>query len=200
MFNFFKKKPKTIYGQVLEGVLEGEENPGLMELEVMTGKRTLEPAATDLLDAAILEYFAGEWDSISKIQGYFRHNLALEAIPNFENWLYGFDRMDRPMLGLSILLMRDSEVLEAVKFGIYLSIYYDLRQSPGALKIVENLVKDPHFTYYALESALKAPQGTVLFYDLGQDLKGRAKEIFETRARILLEGLKEGSQGQSDFD
>ncbi|MDO5036708.1 MAG: hypothetical protein Q4E37_00230 [Tissierellia bacterium] len=188
MLGWFQKKPQTVYEAVKRGYDIGEPGQGgLLEYQVLRGEREVFPCNTEALDAAILAYFAGEWASLEKIQNFFKKHLALEAIPNFEHWLYGGDRMDRPMLGLSILLMRDSQVVEAVKFGIYLSIYYDLHQAPGALKIVQILGKDPHFSYYALEAFLRSSQGTVLFYDLGQKLEGLAKDIYEYRARQLFE-------------
>lgn len=187
----FRKKPKTIYEKILSGKEPSPDHKdGQMELDHIEGIKPVEPVNTDALDIAILEYFSREPFSLEHLGNFFEKNKALSAIPSFENWLYEFDRMDRPMLGLSILLMRDSNVLEAVKFGIYLTQFVDLEGSPMAKEIVVNLGKHSEFSYYALDALLKGEKGTSSFYELGQELQGNGKKIYEKMARDLLEKRK----------
>lgn len=184
----FKKKPKTIYGRVLRGMdlgFEGED--GQVELDHIMGVNPIERVNTNSLDGAILEFFGREPYAIEHLEAFFKKNRALSAIPSFENWLYGFDQMDQPMLGLSILLMRDSQVLEAVKFGIYLTRFTDLEGSPMVKKIVMDLGKESAFSYYALDALLQSEKRTVPFYELGRVLEGNGKLIYRHMAKELLE-------------
>lgn len=189
MFELFKKEPETILEAFKANKLENNSDlaPGQLELEVLKGERQIERANTDQLDAAIIGYFAREWDSIGHIESYFKNRLAIEATHNFEYWLYANDRMDRPMLGLSILLMRDSTVLEAVKFGIYLSKFYDIQSAPLAKRLILDYGVSPHFTYYSCKALLTQANGSFEFYNMGSKLEGTAKEIYELLARELLE-------------
>lgn len=184
----FKKKPKTIYGRALAGLdLEINGEDGQMELDHLRGIKEVAPVNTNLLDGAILEYFGREPYAIAHLEAFFQKNKALSAIPSFENWLYEFDQMDQPMLGLSILLMRDSQVLEAVKFGIYLTRFTDLEGTPMVKNILMTLGKYPAFSYYALDAFLNSEKKTLPFYELGQGLEGNGKLIYEHMARQLLE-------------
>ncbi len=175
MFNWMKKKPKTVLELVKEGKTLSDEG-GLLELEVLDGKK-VEQVSTESLDSAILEYFSGEWHSINKIENFFKQHRALATESQFEHWLYDVEEMVRPLLGLSILLMRDTFEPEAVKFGIYLSKFYDLQEAYGARKIMEVLGRDPHFTYYVSHAFLNLGDGGGTFYEFGQTLDGRAEEI-----------------------
>ena len=183
----FKKKPKTLYEKITADPATDIGEDGSFELAVLRGEEKIEPVNTDPLDAGIMEYFGREAFSIQHIESFFQKHKALEAIPHFENWLYAFDQMDRPFLGLSILLMRDSQVIEAIKFGIYLTQFTDLSHKTQARVIVENLGKHPAFTYYALTALLRSDRGTHAFYELGSTLEGRGHEMYDMMARALLE-------------
>ncbi|MDQ0508895.1 Uncharacterised protein [Aedoeadaptatus ivorii] len=183
----FRKKPKTVYEKVVKDIPLDSAEDGSYELAVLKGEETVQSVSTDALDVGIMEYFAREPFSIPHIENYFRKHRAMEAKSHFENWLYAFDQMDRPFLGLSILLMRDSEVTEAVKFGIYLTQFTDLSHKTQARKIVEELGRHDAFSYYALDALLKSADSTHAFYELGSTLTGRGKEIYETMAKALLE-------------
>lgn len=65
------------------------------------------------------------------------------------------------LLGLSILLMRDSTVEESVKFGMLLSKYYDLRNYSKVEIIFKNLMKHPSFIYYGLEYLMSVDYGQI---------------------------------------
>lgn len=106
MLNWIRRKPKTIF-QLVESEKPLGDEGGLLELEVLEGKQ-VEQIPTEMLDSAILEYFSGEWHSINKIENFFKENKALATESQFEHWLYDVEDMVRPILGLSILLMRDT--------------------------------------------------------------------------------------------
>lgn len=180
-----KKKPKTVYQKVLQNVFETED--GKMEYEHITGEKIVEKSDTTKLDIAILEYFGREAWAMEHLEQFFQKNTALSAIPSFENWLYSFDRMDQPMLGLAILLMRDSELPEAVKFGIYLTRFTDLEQNAMVKEMVIKLGKHPAFAYYAMDALLQFPLGTSDFYEIGQETQGYGKKIYEKLAKDLME-------------
>ncbi|CAC9936788.1 hypothetical protein PEPCOX59622_01680 [Aedoeadaptatus coxii] len=183
----FKKKPKTLYEKIIADPTTDIGEDGSFELAVLRGEEKVEPVNTDPLDVGIMEYFGREAFSIEHIESFFEKHKALEAIPHFENWLYAFDQMDRPFLGLSILLMRDSQVIEAVKFGIYLTQFTDLSHKTQARVIVENLGRHSAFSYYALTALLRSDRGSHAFYELGSGLKGRGHDMYDIMARALLE-------------
>ncbi|MDD7363625.1 MAG: hypothetical protein SPI65_04015 [Peptoniphilus sp.] len=183
----FKKKPKTLYEKITVDPHVDIGDDGSYELAVLRGEIRPETVETDALDVGIMEYFAREAFSIEHIESFFKKHRALEAIPHFENWLYAFDQMERPFLGLSILLMRDSQVIEAAKFGIYLTQFTDLSHKTQARVIVENLGRHDAFSYYALDTLLKSADATHAFYDLGSTLDGLGHDMYDTMARSLLE-------------
>lgn len=187
----FKKKPKTIYGKILAGKdLDQIEENGQMELDHLLGTKKVPSVNTNALDVAILEFFGREPWAIEHLENFFEKNKALSAIPSFENWLYSFDQMDQPMLGLSILLMRDSQVMEAVKFGIYLTRFTDLEGSPMVKDMVMKLGENSAFSYYSLDALLNSEKATLPFYELGQKLQGKGKLIYEEMAKRELEKRK----------
>lgn len=187
----FKKKPKTLYARIVADPHLDIGDDGSYELAVLKGEIAPESVNTDALDVGIMEYFAREAFSLEHIEAFFKKHRALEAIPHFENWLYAFDQMDRPFLGLSILLMRDSEVVEAKKFGIYLTQFTDLSHKTQARVIVENLGRHDAFSYYALDALLKSADATHALYDLGSTLDGNGRAMYEIMARALLEKGKQ---------
>ena len=113
-----KKKPKTLYEKIIADPRADIGDDGSYEWAVLNKEITPTPVNTEALDVGIMEYFGREAFAMEHIDRFFETHRALEAVGHFEQWLFALDQMDRPFLGLAILLMRDSEVIEAKKFGI----------------------------------------------------------------------------------
>ena len=182
-----KKKPKTLYEKIVDDPRADIGDDGSYEWAVLNKEITPTPVNTEALDVGIMGYFGREAFAMEHIDRYFETHRALEAVGHFEQWLFALDQMDRPFLGLAILLMRDSEVIEAKKFGIYLTRYTDLSHKTQARVIVENLGRHDAFSYYALDALLKSEGGSYAFYELGSTLEGRGHDIYDHMARGLLE-------------
>ncbi|RVU54537.1 hypothetical protein [Anaerosphaera multitolerans] len=193
MINFFKrKKPiKTEKDESLYNVLlkSEEENSlveidfsnlsqdgryrGEFEIEILKGRKLNREDSTKL-NEAVLKFYERESDSVNLICDFFKDKRAIEVFSEFESFIFSLDIFEEKRLaGLSILLMRDTRVIEAIKFGIMLAHFYPLVNYPAAVKIIVNLGIYPEFTYYSL-GVLKQ----LNYYELVRD-------------NILRRGLKE---------
>lgn len=83
------------------------------------------------------------------------------------------------MVGLSILLMRDSNVEECVKFGILLTKYYNLVEVKKAYEIFLNLLKCPCFIYYGIDVLKNIDYGII--DDLYEETTDIGKKIIEEK-------------------
>ena len=83
------------------------------------------------------------------------------------------------MIGLSILLMRDSKNEESVKFGMLLTKYYNLIEVRKAYEIFLNLLKHPAFIYYGLDVLKNIDYGII--DDLYENMTDIGKEIVEEK-------------------
>ena len=170
MIDFFKKfkirKYKSIYDRILD--LESkklldenslidfysdkEYKAGTFEYDYLRNKDIVKNKKTFDLNNGIKLSMKRDPTSIIVMTEYFEKNRALESIHGFESYLLSQDIFDEQrLLGLSILLMRDTNSIEAVKFGILLTRYYQLKNAPAAVEIIKNLSIHPEFTYYGLE-------------------------------------------------
>ncbi|KGF10474.1 hypothetical protein HMPREF1633_09530 [Tissierellia bacterium S5-A11] len=184
-----KKKKATIYKRMtdwekrpvqLEQYVPMRElyhsDPGELEYQVMRGEKVNPSKDTDALDAAILSYFYKESTSPSQINDFFKGHKALEVLAHYHQWMYREeDAGDLPYLGLSLYLMRYSEEIEAVKFGIILARYYDLMEAKGALETIILLGQWPDFTYYAIQVLKDLPKGSLYIGQMNQATFGYGK-------------------------
>lgn len=125
---------------------------GSYELEILKGNEKIENKQTFLLNKGIELFYNRDASSIIVITDFFKNNKALESLAGFEEYIFGQDYFDESKLaGLSILLMRDTNSIEAVKFGMLITRYYQLENIKGAVEIIDELSIFPEFTYYALK-------------------------------------------------
>ncbi len=187
MIKFFeerKLKKVSIYNRILHYLKKGEleklilsENSGEYELKMIRGEkinRTSSPEINGAIDA----YYDRNSKSIEEISRYFKDHRALEVERNIISYLSSqiyFD--EQRLLGLSILLMRDSTVVEAVKFGILLSEYYPLVNAKGAIEIIVNLSKHSEYTYYGVRVLKNLPEYEKYLEEIEAQSFGIGKEI-----------------------
>lgn len=198
MLDFFKKLRKQNYKSIYDRIIDlksknlldekvlvdfySDKNyiPGSYEYDFLNNNVNIKNIKTYSLNKAIDLYYNKDSASIMMICDFFNKNTALEAIKSFENYIFSQDNFDeQKLLGLSILLMRDTNSFEAVKFGILLSKYYQLENAQAAVNIIKNLGIYPDFTFYSL-SALKNLQNyDKLYLEIEENTLGLGKEIGE---------------------
>lgn len=196
MKDFFRKikirKYKSVYDRIIDLESKGtlEENSlvdyykdkkyiaGSYEYDYLKDRIKIENKKTNDLNKAIGLYYKKDPASIVLICDFFNKNKAQESIHGFESYILSQDVFDeQKLLGLSILLMRDTNSIEAVKFGIILSRYYQLKNAEAAIKIIKDLGVHPEFTYYSL-SALKVLKNyNEISKDIRENTIGLGKEI-----------------------
>ena len=153
---------------------------GKYELNILKGLEKVEIKPTFELNKGINLFYNGDTSSIMVITEFFKETKALEAIDGFESYIFSQDHFDESKLkGLSILLMRDTNSIESVKFGMLLTRYYPLENVKGAIEIIENLCVYPEFTYYALKALKVLPDYEKIKEELDKDILGLGKEIEE---------------------
>lgn len=198
MIDFFRKikirKYKSIYDRIVS--LESQKlldekslsdyyknkkyKSGSFEYDYLLNKIKIDNKKTYNLNKAIELYYKKDSASIMMICDYFEKNKALESIKGFESYIFSQDIFDeQKLLGLSILLMRDTNSIEAVKFGILLSRYYQLENAKAAIEIIKKLGIYPEFTYYSLNALKVLKEYNKIRSEIRDKTLGLGKEIEE---------------------
>lgn len=153
---------------------------GRYELDILEGKETVIDKPTFELNKGINLFYNGDISSIMLITEFLKKTKALESINGFESYIFSQDHFDESKLkGLSILLMRDTNSIETVKFGIIITKYYPLENVEGAIEIIKNLCIYPEFTYYALNALKTLKNYREIEKEISKDILGLGKEIEE---------------------
>ena len=189
IFDVFKKK-KSIYRILSENnfdlnklseVKDLNLSDGSYELSILKGEEQLTHVNTKEINKAVDDYYIRDNKAIDEFEDFFKNNKALEAERNFLTYLLQKIEFDESILiGLSILLMRDSKNEESVKFGMLLTKYYNLTEVRRAYEIFLNLLKHPAFIYYGLDVLKNIDYGII--DDLYENMTDIGKEIVEEKA------------------
>lgn len=182
LLNIFRRE-KSIYTKILETNFNVEElkklNIGLgeYELEIIRGT-SIKKITTREINKAVDDYYKDDKKALSEFSEFFKNNRAIEAESPFLNYLLQkIEFNEDKLIGLSILLMRDSLNVESVKFGMLLTKYYNLRSVPRAYDIFFNLCKHPEFIYYGIDVLKNIDYG--ILDDLYVKMFGCGKNIIE---------------------
>ena len=158
----------SIYRKILETNFDIEAlknlnlSDGSYEYNIITKKESIKSISTRQLNNALDDFYGRQNSALEEFDDFFRKNRALEAQrPFLVNLMQKIEFSEDKLLGLSILLMRDSTVEESVKFGMLLSKYYDLRNYNKVEIIFKNLMKHPSFMYYGLEYLMSVDYGQI---------------------------------------
>ncbi|MBU5669382.1 hypothetical protein KQI68_05960 [Peptoniphilus sp. MSJ-1] len=187
---FFKKfkKKKSIYQILISNNfnLESKEvkelnlSDGSYELEIIE-KNEINHISTKEINKAVDDYYFKDREAIEEFENFFRENKALEAERNFLKYLLSKIEFDESKLvGLSILLMRDSRVEECVKFGMLLTKYFNLGEVRRAKEIFMNLLNHPAFVYYGIDFVKEIDYA--ILDDLHEKGTEISKKIIEEKA------------------
>ena len=189
IFDIFKKK-KSIYKILLENNFDLEKtsnlknlelSDGSYELSLLNGDETLNHIKTRELNKALDDYYLRDAKAIEEFEDFFKDKRALEAERNFLTFLLQKIEFDESkLIGLSILLMRDSRNEECVKFGMLMTKYYNLREVRRAYEIFLNLLKHPAFIYYGIDVLKDIDYGII--DDLYEGMTEIGREIIEEKA------------------
>ena len=189
LFKRFKKK-KSIYKILWESNFDLEKlkeikdfhlSNGSYELSLAKGEIKLNHINTREINKAVDDYYLRESKAIDEFETFFRDHRAVEAERNFLTFLLQKIEFDESKLvGLSILLMRDSKVEECVKFGMLLTKYYNLQEVRRAYEIFLNLLRHPAFIYYGIDVLKNIDYGII--DDLHDKTTKIGKEIIEEKA------------------
>ncbi|MFR4555789.1 MAG: hypothetical protein ACLT39_08505, partial [Peptoniphilus sp.] len=160
LFDIFKKK-KSIYKILLENnfdltklseIKDLNLTDGSYELRVLKGEEKINHIKTRVLNKALDDYYLRVSKAIEEFEEFFKDKKALEAERNFLTFLLQKIEFDESkLIGLSVLLMRDSRNEECVKFGMLMTKYYNLKEVTRAYEIFLNLLKHPAFIYYGID-------------------------------------------------
>lgn len=188
IFDVFKKK-KSIYRILYENnfdlnklseVKDLSLSDGSYELSILKGEKQLTHVNTKEINKAVDDYYFRDNKALDEFEDFFKNNKALEAERNFLTYLLQKIEFDESILiGLSILLMRDSKNEESVKFGMLLTKYYNLIEVRKAYEIFLNLLKHPAFIYYGLDVLKNIDYGII--DDLYENMTDIGKEIVEEK-------------------
>lgn len=158
LFNFKNKSQGSIYKDIIRTNFDIDKlkalklSDGEYEYRIVSGKEKINSISTRPINNALDNFYANEKSSLKEFDDFFKSNRALEAEnPFLTNLLQKIEFSEDRLLGLSILLMRDSQIEESVKFGMLLSKYYDLRNYNKVEKIFIDLMSHPAFVYYGLD-------------------------------------------------
>ena len=189
IFDIFKKK-KSIYKILLENKFDLEKineikdlglSDGSYELSLLNGDETLNHIKTRELNKALDDYYLRDAKAIEEFEDFFKDKRALEAERIFLTFLLQKIEFDESkLIGLSILLMRDSRNEECVKFGMLMTKYYNLREVRRAYEIFLNLLKHPAFIYYGIDVLKDIDYGII--DDLYEGMTEIGREIIEEKA------------------
>lgn len=188
IFDVFKKK-KSIYRILSENnfdlnklseVKDLNLSDGSYELSILKSEKKLTHVNTKEINKAVDDYYFRDNKALDEFEDFFKNNKALEAERNFLTYLLQKIEFDESILiGLSILLMRDSKNEESVKFGMLLTKYYNLIEVRKAYEIFLNLLKHPAFIYYGLDVLKNIDYGII--DDLYENMTDIGKEIVEEK-------------------
>lgn len=188
IFDVFKKK-KSIYRILSENNFDLNKlsevevlnlSDGSYELSILKGEKKLTHVNTKEINKAVDDYYLRDNRALDEFEDFFKNNKALEAERNFLTYLLQKIEFDESILiGLSILLMRDSKNEESVKFGMLLTKYYNLIEVRKAYEIFLNLLKHPAFIYYGLDVLKNIDYGII--DDLYENMTDIGKEIVEEK-------------------
>ena len=189
LFDIFKKK-KSIYKILLENnfdltklseIKDLNLTDGSYELRVLKGEEKINHIKTRELNKALDDYYLRDSKAIEEFEEFFKDKKALEAERNFLTFLLQKIEFDESkLIGLSILLMRDSRNEECVKFGMLMTKYYNLREVTRAYEIFLNLLKHPAFIYYGIDVLKDIDYGII--DDLYEGMTKIGREIIEEKA------------------
>lgn len=189
IFDIFKKK-KSIYKILLENNFDLKKianlkdfklSDGSYELSILRGDKEIDHIKTRELNKALDDYYLRDAKAIEEFEEFFKDKRALEAERNFLTFLLQKIEFDESkLIGLSILLMRDSRNEECVKFGMLMTKYYNLREVRRAYEIFLNLLKHPAFIYYGIDVLKDIDYGII--DDLYEGMTEIGKEIIEEKA------------------
>ena len=189
LFKRFKKE-KSIYKVLWENNFDLEKlkeikdfhlSDGSYELSLAKGEIKLNHINTREINKAVDDYYLRDSQAIDEFEKFFKDNRAVEAERNFLTFLLQKIEFDESKLvGLSILLMRDSKVEECVKFGMLLTKYYNLQEVRRAYEIFLNLLRHPAFIYYGIDILKNIDYGII--DDLHDKTTEIGKEIIEEKA------------------
>lgn len=189
LFDIFRKK-KSIYKILLENNFDLEKianlkdfklSDGSYELSILRGDKEINHIKTRELNKALDDYYLRDAKAIEEFEDFFKDKRALESERNFLTFLLQKIEFDESkLIGLSILLMRDSRNEECVKFGMLMTKYYNLREVRRAYEIFLNLLKHPAFIYYGIDVLKDIDYGII--DDLYEDMTEIGKEIIEEKA------------------
>ncbi|MEQ3346179.1 hypothetical protein [Peptoniphilus senegalensis] len=189
LFKRFKKE-KSIYKVLWENNFDLEKlkeikdftlSDGSYELSLAKGEIKLNHINTREINKAVDDYYLRDSQAIDEFEKFFKDNRAVEAERNFLTFLLQKIEFDESKLvGLSILLMRDSKVEECVKFGVLLTKYYNLQEVRRAYEIFLNLLRHPAFIYYGIDILKNIDYGII--DDLHDKTTEIGKEIIEEKA------------------
>lgn len=184
------KKEKSIYKVLWESNFDLEKlkeikdfhlSDGSYELSLAKGEIKLNHINTREINKAVDDYYLRDSQAIDEFENFFKDNRAVEAERNFLTFLLQKVEFDESKLvGLSILLMRDSKVEECVKFGMLLTKYYNLQEVRRAYEIFLNLLRHPAFIYYGIDILKNIDYGII--DDLHEETTEIGKEIIEEKA------------------
>lgn len=189
LFKRFKKE-KSIYKVLWESNFDLEKlkeikdfhlSDGSYELSLAKGEIKLNHINTREINKAVDDYYLRDSQAIDEFEKFFKDNRAVEAERNFLTFLLQkFEFDESKLVGLSILLMRDSKVEECVKFGMLLTKYYNLQEVRRAYEIFLSLLRHPAFIYYGIDILKNIDYGII--DDLHDKTTEIGKEIIEEKA------------------
>lgn len=188
LLDIFKKK-KSIYKILLENNFDLERlseiedldlSSGSYELSILKGEEKINHINTRDLNKALDDYYLRDNRAIEEFEEFFKDKKAIEAERNFLTFLLQKIEFDESkLIGLSILLMRDSRNEECVKFGMLMTKYYNLREVTRAYEIFLNLLKHPAFIYYGIDVLKDIDYGII--DDFYEGMTEIGKDIIEEK-------------------
>lgn len=156
------KKRESIYEKLI--------NQEQINIEKYRTKENIDENISELVNA-LESYYFNDKIAIEEFLNYFSNHKYENIKDKFVAYLLSLDNFKEDKLrGLSILLMRDTNSVEAIKFGISLSEYYDLDNLNAAIKIIAELSVLDDFNEIGL-LALKRTK----IYPLAKDMVQRRR-------------------------
>ncbi|EFI41356.1 hypothetical protein [Peptoniphilus sp. oral taxon 386] len=171
--NVFKRKEnreKSIYDEILDFEESGQKGSICLNSYFVEKSSDF---SIDELKTALLDYYERENKAVEKFCNYFQYHRAEDIIRKFENYIFSMEVFnEQKLVGMSILLMRDTRSIEAMKFGIMLSEFYSLENVRAAIKIITDLGAYEEFT----EISLKALKQVNFYPVLRDNIQRRGNE------------------------
>ncbi|MBL7575442.1 hypothetical protein SAMN00017477_0947 [Peptoniphilus asaccharolyticus DSM 20463] len=108
---------------------------------------------TEELLKAVMDYYERDKESIEEFTEYFKYHRAENIWNEFTSRLFSLeDFKEDKLVGLSILLMRDTKSIEAIKFGMLLTQLYILNNVSAAFKLIADLAVLDEFYELGIET------------------------------------------------